>query len=1112
MTKNESATTLLKDTTNNPSVIDWTADEVFDIFDADNSNDLDIDELIPALTATLAKKITREETEKILRLYDTNDDYRLDRKEFVSLVTAMRSQMKTTKAKLARIKVSKKDNKTATAEARALGLRKKQECENYKAKLDSVKLEEDGEKGWINSLLQNEYLVKADIHDDVRSLVDSLSEAEIRLMKEVAELGVEELSNPVDHLRLIVDLYKNRISRAAKNKIKNLEIVGKSQSMKEKRETLTKVKAAMSCLDNTNEKYLLGLGETALQIVVKLKLVERDKEVKGEGREKDDRSDDYFIDRLLAVESLATEMFVRSAIEIAKNIPESTFTGLIAASENSDDQKTTMTTVVKIVLSLDTQLISDILYSAIRMGVALAPYAKRHEHAHDHGNDDETSSSGAERNQLIVIIKHAAPYVSSLFMKLMSLPEEFKDKIISILPDNVRKACTPVIEMAEGMVETDVEELFVMLAMESLPKEVSKKDSAVDVVMRLDTSHEEVLEGGEEKRKDFEESFKKDIAKALGIDAGRIQIQGFKQGSVIVEFTIDTSASENEPSTSDVVERLQTQLRDTGSQLFQGTVTNTALNELEVKFQEPEPETEEEKTTRMKKENAEMRAKVFKAMKLVARTETRRLARWVRDSPTSLRVLGFLCGVATFFSGCFSFVFDLFSGQFSAFLLSFWLFVFGLLIVLVEAKISAFQAHALPVIEKYFQFLGIVEGRGFFLIFVGLMGCSLITKGSWQNFFTFISGICSILVGLLFIVQGKRAEGNLRLLRGKFTDEEFVRKTFHDCDVNNNGSLDLSELEQLCVRLGSLLTGQQLELVLMQLDKNKDGSVDVEEFVAWWRGGGGEKGEDSGEEKDISDIEEGGGCAKEVVDSVRQMKEGISESKRTPTAIRIMNLSLGFGLVLGSVVGLVATLSNHAESFVVAILDVWCVFFGFLMVFVEGSGGSDFTWGWKDGQRFARMVNKSERAGGSFRAKLYSKYARFLDTVVGRGVFYFFIAMLAISTYEKKIGTEGILSVLVGIGILISAILNIIAGMRANSTLKSLQSKITKDQIEREFRAADVDGSGELSLDELAQFVGKMNIEMSHRSWELLVESMDRDGSGGISLEEFNNWFSREMI
>lgn len=85
--------------------------------------------MIPALTATLAKKITKIETEKIMRIYDTDGDFRLNIDEFVSLVKAMKSQMKTTKAKLARIKVSRRENKKATKDARENALQKFEERE-----------------------------------------------------------------------------------------------------------------------------------------------------------------------------------------------------------------------------------------------------------------------------------------------------------------------------------------------------------------------------------------------------------------------------------------------------------------------------------------------------------------------------------------------------------------------------------------------------------------------------------------------------------------------------------------------------------------------------------------------------------------------------------------------------------------------------------------------------------------------------------------------------------------------------------------------------------------------------------------------------------------------
>ena len=85
--------------------------------------------------------------------------------------------------------------------------------------------------------------------------------------------------------------------------------------------------------------------------------------------------------------------------------------------------------------------------------------------------------------------------------------------------------------------------------------------------------------------------------------------------------------------------------------------------------------------------------KGLKIAKVVARTESRRLAKWVYNSPTSLRALSFLCGASLFFASLFSFVFDLFSGAFSAFMVSFWLIIFSMLIILVEGRVKAFEAY-----------------------------------------------------------------------------------------------------------------------------------------------------------------------------------------------------------------------------------------------------------------------------------------------------------------------------------------------------------------------------------------------------------------------------------
>ena len=82
-------------------------------------------------------------------------------------------------------------------------------------------------------------------------------------------------------------------------------------------------------------------------------------------------------------------------------------------------------------------------------------------------------------------------------------------------------------------------------------------------------------------------------------------------------------------------------------------------------------ETEEDREKKKKAEWQKTKAKFWTVAKVVARTETRRLAHWVYESPTSLRVLGFLSGFLVLVSSVFSLVMDLFSGQFSAFVIGF---------------------------------------------------------------------------------------------------------------------------------------------------------------------------------------------------------------------------------------------------------------------------------------------------------------------------------------------------------------------------------------------------------------------------------------------------------
>lgn len=56
-------------------------------------------------------------------------------------------------------------------------------------------------------------------------------------------------------------------------------------------------------------------------------------------------------------------------------------------------------------------------------------------------------------------------------------------------------------------------------------------------------------------------------------------------------------------------------------------------------------------------------------------------------------------------------------------------------------------------------------------------------------------------------------------------------------DTDGDGKLSTTELSRLCKALGSRLTHSELEAAVTALDLNRNGYVEEEEFLRWWRGG-----------------------------------------------------------------------------------------------------------------------------------------------------------------------------------------------------------------------------------------------------------------------------------
>uniref|UniRef100_K3WPK0 Uncharacterized protein n=1 Tax=Globisporangium ultimum (strain ATCC 200006 / CBS 805.95 / DAOM BR144) TaxID=431595 RepID=K3WPK0_GLOUD len=63
---------------------------------------------------------------------------------------------------------------------------------------------------------------------------------------------------------------------------------------------------------------------------------------------------------------------------------------------------------------------------------------------------------------------------------------------------------------------------------------------------------------------------------------------------------------------------------------------------------------------------------------------------------------------------------------------------------------------------------------------------------------------------------------------------ETVRAAFSRYDVDESGSIDAKELRRLIEDLGGVVSARDLKAALRVLDRDKNGIIDFDEFVAWW--------------------------------------------------------------------------------------------------------------------------------------------------------------------------------------------------------------------------------------------------------------------------------------
>jgi len=202
----------------------------------------------------------------------------------------------------------------------------------------------------------------------------------------------------------------------------------------------------------------------------------------------------------------------------------------------------------------------------------------------------------------------------------------------------------------------------------------------------------------------------------------------------------------------------------------------------------------------------------------IAQTAGRRILKVAGNFP--LRLLSFVGSVGTAvilifgllgaLSNVFTFVQDIYT------------IIFCLTLALVEMCWWSWAPRLLVLhlrlkLFKKFNFLTRAWGKGMLTIYIGS-----IMLAKWE-FFDIISGIYMLAIGVLFIIYGRFAERKMKRLKGQAI-------SFASVDRNNDGKIDMQELQATATAAGMPMSSCELYLAFALLDTNGDGVVSVEEF------------------------------------------------------------------------------------------------------------------------------------------------------------------------------------------------------------------------------------------------------------------------------------------
>lgn len=191
--------------------------------------------------------------------------------------------------------------------------------------------------------------------------------------------------------------------------------------------------------------------------------------------------------------------------------------------------------------------------------------------------------------------------------------------------------------------------------------------------------------------------------------------------------------------------------------------------------------------------------------------------------------------------------------------------------------------------------------------------------------------------------------------------------------------------------------------------------------------------------------------------------------------------ALGCAAGISLVVLSITSIPMHLLSPFNLIMDVYTCCFGALGVLLE----------YKDTllpQSFTETIRRE---------------ALFLYRPYGRAMFYFFVGVLVIS--QNALFS---LSFMVGLYVAAVGAIVFVSSRGAYQAMTSLRAQgLGEGEIRTKFNQADKDKNGTLDTSELARLCSDLGTTLSRNELESALVTLDKDGDGAITYDEFVSWY-----